>query len=61
MTQIANIPVPPTIKLHLSAQEAQQVADLFDLAVKAGGLQAALIAVPLIHKLQQAANPAAQE
>lgn len=42
--------------LSLTEQEAQTLVSLLDVATKAGGLQAALIALPLFHKLQEAAN-----
>lgn len=43
--------------LNLTNEEAQALAQLLDLAVKAGGLQAAQAAVPLFQKLQEAAKP----
>ena len=49
------------MKIELTPQEAQQLADLLDLAVKSGGLQAAMVAVPLVQKLQAAANEKPQE
>lgn len=44
------------MKLELSKQEAEQLLNLIDVAVKASGLQGAMIAVPLVVKLQQAAS-----
>lgn len=43
--------------LELTNEEAQALAQLLDLAVKAGGLNAATAAVPLFQKLQDAAKP----
>lgn len=43
--------------LELTNEEANALAQLLDLAVKAGGLQAAQAAVPLFSKLQEAAKP----
>ena len=43
--------------LELTNDEANALAQLLDLAVKAGGLQAAQAAVPLFQKLQEAAKP----
>lgn len=45
------------MNLELTSEEAQTLANLLDLAVKAGGLQAAAAALPLFTKLQQAAQP----
>lgn len=45
--------------VDLTNEEAQALVSLIDLAVKAGGLQAAQAAVPLFQKLQAAANPPA--
>jgi hypothetical protein len=47
-----------TLTLTLTEQQAQQLLTLVDAAVRAQGLQAALIAVPL-HDLIQAAAEAA--
>ena len=44
--------------LELTNEEAQTLVSLLDLAVKAGGLQAATAAVPLFEKLKEAAQPA---
>jgi hypothetical protein len=44
------------MNIELTKQEAQQLIDLIDLAVKASGLQGAMAAVPLVIKLQQAAQ-----
>lgn len=52
------------MNIALTETEAQDCITLFDTACKAGGLQAALLAVPLFHKLQAAAQepaPAAEE
>ena len=44
------------MKLELTLDEGQQLVTLLDAAVKAGGLQAAIIAMPLFDKLKAAAN-----
>lgn len=44
------------MKLELTPEEAQSLVNLLDVAVKAGGLQAAVVAVPLFQKLQDAAK-----
>lgn len=61
MTLIATIPVQKTMNINLTDEEAQGLVTLFDAACKAGGMQAALIAVPLFHKLQAAANTPEKE
>jgi len=45
------------MNLKLTLEEAQSLINLLDLAVKAGGLQTASIALPLAVKIQEAANP----
>lgn len=45
--------------LDLTQQEAQQLVDLIDVAVRAQGLQAAIVALPLVQKLQEAAKAVA--
>jgi hypothetical protein len=45
---------PLTIRLDLSDQEAIAAAALFDVAVKAAGLQVAQAALHLTHRLQAA-------
>ena len=45
-----------TLTLTLTEQQAQQLLTLMDAAVRAQGLQAALIAVPLHDLIQAAAN-----
>jgi len=50
-----------TKTVELTQQEAQQLIDLCDVATKAGGLQVARVAVPLVDKLVAAfAEPAVQ-
>lgn len=44
------------MNLTLTETEAQNLVTLLDTATKAGGLQAAMIALPLFHKLKDAAN-----
>lgn len=56
MKHIADIPVTKTLTLTLTEQQAQQLLTLVDAAVRAQGLQAALIAVPLHDLIQAAAN-----
>lgn len=48
------------MQLTLTEQEGQNLVTLIDAACKAGGLQAALIAVPLFAKLQEAAAASAE-
>jgi hypothetical protein len=40
------------MQIELTAQEAQQLIGLLDLATKSGGLQAAQIALPIAVKVQ---------
>ena len=51
------------MQVELTPDEAQQIVTLMDVACKAGGMQAALIAVPLFRKLEataiEAENPPA--
>lgn len=49
------------MNIALTEAEAQDCITLFDAACKAGGLQAALLAVPLFHKLRAAAQEPALE
>jgi len=49
------------MQVTLTEEEGQQIVTLFDAAVKASGLQAALVAVPLFYKLQAAANEPTEE
>lgn len=44
------------MKLELTEQEANQLVNLLDVAVKAGGLQAASPALALVIKLQNASK-----
>jgi hypothetical protein len=43
--------------LELTNDEANALAQLLDLAVKAGGLGAAEAALPIFNKLKKAAEP----
>ncbi len=61
MKLLATIPVLKTMTLDLTAQEAQQLIGLLDLATKAGGLQAAQHAVPLAIKVQAALDAQPKE
>lgn len=47
--------------IELTHPEAQSLVNLLNTAVKAVGLEAAMAAVPLVHKIQKAANDAADE
>lgn len=49
-----------TITLTLTKAEGQTLYELIDLAVKAGGVQAGKVAVPIVDKLMEAVNTAAQ-
>lgn len=42
------------IEIKLTNDEAQALANLLDLAVRGGGMKAALDAVPLVNKIQAA-------
>ena len=42
------------VVLELTPEEAQRTYDLLDIAIKAGGAQAAKVALPLIDKLMAA-------
>lgn len=44
------------MKLDLTLDEAQTLVNLLDLAVKAGGLPTAQVALPLFAKVKEAAN-----
>lgn len=44
------------MKVTYTNEEAQQAVNLYDLAVKAGGLQVAQIAIQLTQKLQNSAK-----
>jgi len=46
-----------TIKVELSEAEANTLANLIDMAVRANGVRVAADAVALIQKLQDAAKP----
>ena len=51
-------PPVPSLTLVLTADEANALSNLLDGAVKAHGIPAAVAAVPLFHKLRQAAQAA---
>lgn len=42
------------IQLTLTEQESEQLFNMIDLAVKAGGIQVAKLAVPITDKLMEA-------
>ena len=44
------------ITIELTMEQAQQLAQLLDIAIKAGGYANAKIAVPLIDKVTEAVN-----
>jgi hypothetical protein len=44
------------IKLELTQTEADQLAQAIDVAIKQGGIPAAVALVPLFNKLKQAAE-----
>ena len=44
------------LTLKLTKEEGQQLYELIDLAVKAGGVQAGKVAVPITDKLMEAAK-----
>jgi hypothetical protein len=45
------------ITLKLNEQEANNIIQLLDIAVKAGGLANAAAALPIVEKIKQAAQP----
>ena len=45
------------ITLKLNEQEANNIIQLLDIAVKAGGLANAAVALPIVEKIKQAAQP----
>lgn len=49
------------IDLKLTTDEANALAQLLDVAVKAGGIGAAQAALPLFNKLQAAAQAAKED
>lgn len=49
------------VKFELTIEEANALVNLLDLAVKRGGIRTATIAVPLLQKLEQAAQSAANQ
>jgi hypothetical protein len=46
------------INLTLSVDEANSLANLLDLAVKAGGIRTAAVALPFLQRLEDAARDA---
>ena len=46
------------MKLELNIEEANALASLLDLAVKAGGIRTAAVALPLMAKIEEAARSA---
>ena len=44
------------MNIELTQEEAQTLVNLIDAAVRAQGLQAAVVALPLVQKLQDAAK-----
>ena len=49
------------ITLELTEQEAEHLAQLLDIATKAGGMQVAKVAVPLMDKLMASVKESAEE
>ncbi len=45
------------IIVKLNEQEANNIIQLLDIAVKAGGLANAAVALPIVEKIKQAAQP----
>lgn len=48
----------PKLKLELTQSEAQNLVNLLDVATKAGGLQNARVALPLVEKVMAEAQTA---
>jgi hypothetical protein len=44
------------ITIELTQEEIQQLLQLIDISVKAGGLQNAKVAIPIVDKIVSAAN-----
>lgn len=44
------------INIELTQEEIQQLLQLIDISVKAGGLQNAKVAIPIVDKIVAAAN-----
>ncbi len=44
------------IKLELTSEEANALANVIDFAIKAGGVRTAAAAMPIFQKLEQAVN-----
>jgi len=44
------------INIELTQEEIQQLLQLIDISVKAGGLQNAKVALPIVDKILAAAN-----
>ena len=42
--------------IELTQEEAQQLLQLIDISVKAGGIQNAKVAIPIVDKIVAAAN-----
>jgi hypothetical protein len=49
------------IKIELTTEQANNLLQLIDIAIKAGGFQNAKVGVPLANLIIQAANPTATE
>jgi hypothetical protein len=49
------------MQIELDQKEAGNLMQLIDIAVKAGGLQAAAAALPIAAKIQQAAQQSAPQ
>lgn len=49
------------MQLELTTEEAQSLVNLLDAAVRAQGLQAAAVALPLFAKIKEAAENKEQE
>jgi len=47
---------PQMLKLELTKEEGQTLFELLDVAVKAGGVQVAKAALPIVDKLMEAAK-----
>lgn len=54
MTKKAN---PDILRVEFNQLEVNHIVALFDAAIRAGGLDAAKLAIPLIQKMEAAAGP----
>lgn len=64
LAALVALPLPALaadVTVTLTAEEAQTIINDLDLATKTGGLQIAIGAIPIVHKIQEAAQSTAQK